>query len=431
MGTSPSNHPSGIDNKYNYNAMERIVRRPFLTLLHALYRWSDTADQIIPRTLIGMILERVPYPDHRETRTVNLHAADLPTTADTLISADHRRLCNLYSLKLETGDGTTLGPENERALDRLMTNLDGLKVLFVTGGLQTAQVWNRILSVLSRVETLWISEDVMFGRGDTQLHQRIAETLLLMPQLTQLQPGTLQTDLPLGGHPYNLDAIADAIVSRGRWDYLILDVVPNGVWRNRRPRASVINLIIHRDCTHADINWNWFCSHEAAKEKLCISGNYGDNLFPVDNRPVSFVNCKVSMLMNYPYVCTTGTRRFIQNLGDNLCIRFIVSSCGQINVIRLSECIRNLQSDNISSFQILFRETSPPTDGKVIRTTQAITALMRHIIHANDRLHSLRLIVVVSTDAISPLTKALLESESVDVLWGAWFRNKTVHITDN
>lgn len=162
---------------------------------------------------------------------------DFPTTADALISTDRRRQCNLYSLELETGDGTTLGPENERSLDRLMNNLDSLKVLCVTGGLQTAQVWDRILSVLSRGETLWISEDVMFGREDTQLHRRIAETLLLMPQLTQLQPGSLQTDLPVGGQqPYNLDVIADAIVSRGRWDYLILDVVPGGVWRNRRPR---------------------------------------------------------------------------------------------------------------------------------------------------------------------------------------------------
>lgn len=217
-------------------------------------------------------------------------------------------------------------------------------------------------------------------------------------------------------------------MSRGRWDYLILDVVPGGVWRNRRPQANVINLVIHRDCTHEDINWDWFFSHEAAKEKLCISGNYGDNLFPDDNRPVSFVNCKISILqLNYRYVCTTGTRRFIQNLGDDLCIHFIVSTCHQFGVVRLSECIRILQSDNVSSFRILF----PPTDEKLFQMTRAITALMRHIIYANDRLHFLRLIVVVSTDVVFPLTKALLESESTDALWGAWFRNKTVHITDN
>jgi hypothetical protein len=314
-----------------------------------------------------------------------------------------------------------------------MHGLDDLMVLDVTGERQTAQVWDRILVALPRLKKLSISDLSIFPAEDMRLHRRIADGLWATSQLSDLRPGSLQTDLP-DGRVYNLDVIADSIVAWGRWDILCLDIVPGGVWRNRRPRAKKMELLLRRDCVNGDINWDWFCSDASAESKLCISGNFGENVFPGDDQPFSSVSFpQIFVQLRYPFICDRGLRRFVKKVGGDLCIQFFLADFCPNSITRITRGIRTLQSDDISSFGIVFFSSVSSLllgNDKLFEMNRAIVAVMRRIVHENDRMGSLRLTVTVSTDAIGPLIHALLECETADLTWGEWFRKKTVVVTD-
>jgi hypothetical protein len=186
-----------------------------------------TADNLLPPELRRLILEFVPYPDRQDSR-VDIHAADFPFVTDAMLRADRGRHSNVHTLCLVSTYAFAIepmSPENERSLERLLGGLRSLRKLDVYCGYYTPQLWNRILCVLQRLEVLIFETTRLFSDADADLHRRIADSLMAARRLRGINAGSLQTHYP-HGRAYNLGVIADAIVARGCWEELSLEIVP-------------------------------------------------------------------------------------------------------------------------------------------------------------------------------------------------------------
>jgi hypothetical protein len=391
-----------------------------------------TADDLLPPDLRRLILEFVPFPDFLESRDVDIHATDFPVVVDNMLRADRGRQSNVYTLRLVSKNIMTferMKLEHERALKRLLVGLSCLKDLEVCCGYHTPQLWNGIMLAMLRLEVFVVDVNELFSDTDVRLHQRIADGLMTSPYLRVFIPGSLQTHYP-HGHAYNLDVIADAIVARGCWEWLALEIVPGGVWRDRCPQATEVTLILRRDCTHVDVNWDWFCSDDDMPEggKLVVSGDFGDDAFPIDVRPILPSNryLLVELVPPFAYVgCALGLGRLVRMFraySVDLPLKLDHSSKVMCDIVR---CVRMLQCNGIRFFRISL------SDKCMVAWSHKITVLLDGIMFQNDHWNTFRLSIFVPINRSVLFREALTELNlSTDTTWRDVLRSRRVLIRD-
>jgi hypothetical protein len=380
-------------------------------------------------------LEFVPYPDWQETRDVDIHAIDFPVVVDAILRADRGRRSNVRTLRLRSADTMAtepLSPENQGALHRLMVGLKCLTQLIVYCGYHTSQIWDRILVALPRVETLIVVTSHLFSEADVFLHRRIADGILAARHLRSLDIGSLQTDFPRG-RPYNLDVVADAVVARGCWQRLSLEIVPGGVWRDRCPRAKNLTLDFNRECTHRDVNWDWFCSDFEGAAYLIVSGDFGVDAFPVDHSPVPLTNSILCVELYFPFTyteCASGLRRLTSHFHTYHIFfpheRF--SSTHEIHAT--ARCVQMLQRNDINFFIVTL-----PTDEdeeSTAKWAKNINVLFNRTMLRNDRRDAFRLRILVPTGYMNGFRKALesLELSIGGTTWREVLRARRVLIIE-
>lgn len=270
-----------------------------------------------------------------------------------------------------------------------------------------------------RLEVFIVNLNELFSDTDVCLHRRITDGLMISPNLREFVPGSLQTHYP-HGHAYNLDVIADAIVARGCWEWLA----------HRCPQATEVTLIFRRDCTHVDVNWDWFCSDDDTPErgKLVVRGDFGDDAFLIDVRPILPSNryLLVELVPPFAYVgCALGLARLVQKFrayGVDLPFKLDHSSKVMRDIVR---CVRILQCNGLTFFQISL------SDECMVAWSQKITVLLNGIMFQNDRWNTFRLSIFVQINQSVLFRKALMELKlSTDTTWQEVLRSRRVLIRD-
>jgi hypothetical protein len=223
-------------------------------------------------------------------------------------------------------------------------------------------------------------------------------------------------------------------VDWGLWKWLVLEIVPRGVWCDRRPQVHELTLALRQECTHADVNWDWLCSEGETTGLVYVRGDIGPDAFPADERPVPPSKRSLFLEISAPFVYTGWAPRF-RRLTRKFCgygvdIKLKTNQPRRV-IVDAAQYARVLLCHDVNQFYIYIPRDHPfdVAEDSMVVWSRKITLFLRCVVSQNDLWGTVCLRICTANDRIGPLRTALLACKfSADRTWPDVLRSGIVEL---